>query len=202
MVDMDLGVVLRLLLLPLVLLGVMLGGCGHMPVTSMVKLARLDFQTTDPEKLRVAVKLPGMLNARAEGSALRVTVRLAKGEEETQDFSLREVDRSELSSLAEESEVGFHLSAYALAPAEVQRVRMFRAALTQRQKSAGGSGGAITIAVRPEACRTAPLPDGPVRFSTYLKTSETGGFVTLARDVDLRALDPAQDIVAKVPPCR
>ena len=30
-------------------------GCGHMPVTSMVKLARVDFQTTDLDKLRVAV---------------------------------------------------------------------------------------------------------------------------------------------------
>jgi hypothetical protein len=168
----------------------------------MVKLARVDFQTTDPDKLRVAVKLPGMLMARAEGSSLRIIVRLAKGEEETQDFSLREIDRSELSSLAEESEVGFDLAAYALAAPEVQRLRMFRAALMQRQKSAGGSAGAITIAVYPEACRTAPLPQGPVKFSTYLKTSETGGFVPLARDVDLRTLDPGRDIVAKIPACR
>lgn len=190
--------VVRIVLVALVFLSV--SACGHMPVTSMVKLARVDFQTTDPEKLRVAVKLPDMLKARAEGSLLRITVRLAKGEEETQDFSLREIDRSELSSLAGESEVGFDLAVYALAPSEVQRLRLFRAALAQRQKS--GSGGTITIAVRPEACRTARLPDGPVRFSTYLKTAETGGFVPLARDIDLRTLDPGQDIVAKVPLCR
>ena len=47
----------------------LLAGCGHMPVTSMVRLARVDFQTTDPEKLRVAVRLPKALRARADRSA-------------------------------------------------------------------------------------------------------------------------------------
>ncbi len=35
-----------------------LAACGHMPVTSMIKLARVDFAKTDPEQVRAAVKLP------------------------------------------------------------------------------------------------------------------------------------------------
>ena len=35
-----------------------LAGCGHMPVTSMIKLARVDFAKTDPAQVRAAVKLP------------------------------------------------------------------------------------------------------------------------------------------------
>lgn len=172
-------------------------GCGHMPVTSMVKLARIDFQTTDPERLRVAVKLPHALKARAESTVLRITVRLADGTEESRDFSLREVD--ERNALAAEGEAGSEIATFALAPRDVAELRMFRAALIQKQK--GGSGGALTIAVRPDACRTAALPDGPVVFSTWLKTAETGGYVPLARDVDLRTLDAAQDIAAKIPRC-
>lgn len=65
------------------------GGCSHMPVTSMIKLAQIDFETTDPEKLRAAVKLPRPLKARPEGTVLRIAVKLASGEEESRDLSCR-----------------------------------------------------------------------------------------------------------------
>ena len=172
-------------------------GCGHMPVSSMVKLARIDFQTTDPERLRFAVKLPQALKARAEGTVLRITVRLATRTEESRDFSLREVD--ERDALAAEAEAGTEIATFAIATRDAAELRLFRAALIQKQK--GGSGGALTIAVKPEACRTAPLPSGPVMFSTYLKTAETNGYVPLARDVDLRRVDPNQDLAAKIPAC-
>lgn len=175
-----------------------LAGCGHMPVTSIVTLARIDFQTTDPDKLRVAVKLPQALKARAEGTVLRITVRLANGAEESRDFSLREVD--ERDALAGEAEAGAEIATFAVATRDVAELRLFRAALIQKQK--GGSGGALTIAVKPDTCRTEPLPSGPVVFSTYLRTAETNGYVPLARDVDLRRLDPNQDLAAKIPACR
>jgi hypothetical protein len=40
-----------------------------------------------------------------------------------------------------------------------------------------------------------------VLFSTYLKTAETGAYIPLARDVDLRRLDPNRDLAALVPVC-
>ena len=43
-----------------------MAGCSHMPVTSMVKLARVDFETSDPAQLRAAIKLPRTLAAPAE----------------------------------------------------------------------------------------------------------------------------------------
>jgi hypothetical protein len=175
-----------------------LAGCGHVPVTSMVRLARIDFETTDPERLRVAVKLPQALKARAEGTVLRITVRLASGAEESRDFSLREVDERE--ALAGEAEAGAEIATFAVATRDVAELRLFRAALIQKQK--GGSGGALTIKVKPDACRTEPLPNGPVLFSTYLKTAETNGYVPLTRDVDLRRVDPNQDLAAKIPECR
>ena len=106
---------------------------------------------------------------------------------------------NENDALAGEAEAGTELSTFALAPRDVAELRMFRAALMQKQK--GGSGGSLTIAVQPDACRTAPLPDGPMLFSTYLRTAETDGYVPLARGVDLRKLDGAQDVVARIPLC-
>jgi hypothetical protein len=184
----------------IVLLFQTLAACGHMPVTSMVKLARVDFQTTDPEKLRVAVRLPNALRARAEGTVLRLAVRVGKGAEESRDFALREItDRAELETLAGEGDAGFHLSAFAIAANDVAHVRMFRAALLQKKRD--GVGGSLSISVRPETCRTEALPNGPVLFSTYLRTGETNGYVPLACDVDLRSVSAERDIAAMIPQC-
>ena len=42
-------------------------------------------------------------------------------------------------------------------------------------------------------------PDRPVYVTTYLKTAETGGYVPLARDVDLRTIVPGRDVTAEIP---
>jgi hypothetical protein len=176
-----------------------LTGCGHMPVASMVRLSRVDLQTTDPARLRVGVKVPEAVTVQAEGTVLRIAVRLADGSEQARDFSLREVtDGSELRSLAGEASASARIFAFALSESDIGQLRLFRAALIARQK--GGSGGAITIAVRPQACRTGALPAGAVLFTTYLRTAETGDYVPLARDLDLRAIGGG-DIAALMPPC-
>ena len=59
----------------------------------------------------------------------------------------------------------------------------------------------MTIAVRPDACRSADFGSRPVYLTTYLRTAETGGYVPLTRDVDVRTLAPGRDLVAEMPMC-
>src|SRR5262245_14403931 len=95
------------------LLVLLLAGCGHMPVTSMIKLARADLSATDPAQLRAAVKLPRALKLKPAGVALRIGVKLASGEEESQDFVLREVsDPADVLALHAELDAGTHVFAY------------------------------------------------------------------------------------------
>ena len=68
-----------------------MAGCSHMPVTSMVKLARVDFETSDPAQLRAAIKLPRTLRAQPKGVALRIAVQVGRAPEEARDFMLREL---------------------------------------------------------------------------------------------------------------
>ena len=68
-------------------------------------------------------------------------------------------------------------------------------------KKSSGQGGSISISVQPQACKTAELPEGPVYLTTFLRTAETGSYVTLARDVDLRTLAPEQALVDEIPRC-
>ena len=73
--------------------------------------------------------------------------------------------------------------------AEAARVSAVRESLKRKQAASGSRGGSITV--RPEVCRTGEIAAGPVLFTTYLRTGETGGYVPLARDVDLADALPA-----------
>jgi len=188
--------------LVLVAIALLLAGCGHMPVTSMIRLARADLAATDPAQLRAAVKLPRALRLKPAGVVLRIGVKLAGGEEEAQDFVLREVsEANDVLALHAELEPNTHVFAYRLDPAEIARFASFRDALRKKQEASGRRGGNLTITVRPDACRAGDLPDRPVYITTYLKTAETGGYVPLARDVDLRTVLPGRDLAAEIPVC-
>jgi hypothetical protein len=180
----------------------LLAGCGHMPVTSMIRLARADLAATDPAQLRAAVKLPRVLKLKPAGVALRIGVKLANGEENTQDFVMREVsDPADVVALHAELEPNTQIFVYRLDPAEASRLAAFRDALKKKQEASGRRGGNLMITVRPDACRAGDLPDRPVYITTYLKTAETGGYVPVARDVDLRTIVPGRDVTQEIPAC-
>jgi hypothetical protein len=176
----------------------LLAACGHVPVMSLVKLARIDFASTDPAQLRAAVKLPQTLKPRVQSMVLQVGVKTADGRELKQQFALRDIaDPADVLALRPEMEAGMHIFAYRLDPDEISRVLAFRAAaLAQR-----GGGGGGTVSIQPEACRSGELPTGPILITTYLRTVETGGYVALTRDVDLRTMAPDKAIAAKIPSC-
>ena len=177
-----------------------LGGCSHVPVMSVIRLARADLTNADPALLRAAVKLPRSLRLRRV--VLRMGVAVGGGPEEAQEFTLREAsDPSDVLALANELEGGTYILAYRLDPVEAARLAAFRDALKQKQQAGGTRGGRLTVAIRPDACRTAELPDRPVTFTAYLQTEKTGGYVPLARDVDLRTMSPGRDLAAEIPPC-
>jgi len=179
------------------LLMLAMAGCSHMPVTSMVRLARVDFETTDPAQLRAAIKLPRTLRPQPNGVALRIAVQVGRGPEEARDFLLRELP--EPAELAREAGTDSHIFAYRIDDADLARLIAFRAELISRKSS--GQKGSISISVRPQACKNGEPPDGPVYFTTYLRTAETKDYVALARDVDLRSIVADAAVVAGIPRC-
>jgi hypothetical protein len=184
-----------------VLLITAMAGCSHMPVTSMVKLVRVDFETSDPAQLRAAIKLPRMLRPQPNGVALRIAVQVGRAPEEARDFMLRELP--EPAELTREAGADSRIFAYRIEDSDLARLNAFRSELIARKNSAQSSGqkGSISISVRPQACKAGELADGPVYFTTYLRTAETKDYVALARDVDLRSIAPDPATVAGIPRC-
>jgi hypothetical protein len=180
-----------------ILLMLAMAGCSHMPVTSMVKLARVDFETSDPVQLRAAIKLPRTLRPRPNGVALRIAVQVGRAPEEARDFILREMP--EPAELTREASADSHIFAYRIDDSDLARLAAFRAELIAKKSS--GQKGSISISVRPQACKAGELADGPVYFTTYLRTAETKDYVALAREVDLRSIVPDPAAVAGIPRC-
>ena len=181
-------------------LALLLAACGHVPLMSMVTLSRVDFATTDPALLRAAIKLPQVIEPRLNGATLRVAVKLTDGRDMAQDFKLSETtDERDVLPLHAELNPGTRVFAYRIDPGELERLKVFRrTALAEKQ----GQRAGLEISIKPEACRGGALPPGPLLMTTYIKTSETNRYVTLARDVDLRTLAPGRDAAAAIPACQ
>src|SRR5262245_3244665 len=113
-----------------------MSACSHMPVTSMVRLARVDFETSDPAQLRAAIKLPRTLRPRPNGVALRIAVQVGRAPEEARDFMLRELSEPEL---AREAGADSHIFAYRIDDSDLARLAAFRAELIAK-KSSGQKG--------------------------------------------------------------
>jgi hypothetical protein len=170
-----------------------------MPVMSMIKLARVDFTSTNPAQLRAAVKLPWALQPRAQGTVLRISVKTSDGQDLKQEFALQEIsDPTDLLPLRAEMSSDTHIFAYRIDPADLSRLIDFRAtALAQPRVRRGG-----TLSIQPQACRSGEIPSGPILFSTFLRTAEIGEYIALTREVDLRTLAAGRDVAAMIPPCK
>ena len=57
----------------LLLLAGLLAGCGHVPLTSLPKLAKIDVKTTDLAQLRAGINLPADIRPLPGGVTMTIT---------------------------------------------------------------------------------------------------------------------------------
>jgi hypothetical protein len=80
---------------------------------------------------------------------------------------------------------GFSIYAYRLAPSDIERLVLIRAALI-KQRQSGKRGGSLGVGIAArEFCLVGALPSGPLLSTTYLLTSETGSYVVVSNNLDL-----------------
>src|SRR5262249_32774941 len=108
----------------------LLAGCGSVPLASLVQLSRVDAQTTDLAMLRVAVRLPEAIKPRRGGVDMQIVVKVNGEPDQKVTFLLTETrDAADLSGLADTARAGFATYAYRLAPNDIERLALIRAAL-------------------------------------------------------------------------
>lgn len=181
-------------LAPAILLTSVLAACSHVPVASMAKLASLDLMTTDLSALRAAVRAPSGIAARPNGAQLLFSY-WRSGEESrktTVTATLEEVNAPEdTAPLAAEEKKGMRFTVFRITDADRARIEASRAEIAATRAAEGGKAGGRmhgTIAISIDGCIQAPVPDGPLLATTYLRTAAGDDYVALLRDIDLRTL--------------
>jgi len=177
-----------------------LGGCAsvavmsHIPISTMSRLSALKIADIDPELLRVAARLPEILEPRRDGVKVRIDVKgsgIYGGS--TLEFILEAViDSAELAPLSAHRRARFQLWIYRFSPRDIERLRRF---IADR-----GDAFSVSIAVGVDACWRNPVGSAALPTTTFLKTDATGFFV-LAEDLDLRSVVSDRDLTTKIPPC-
>jgi len=182
-------------------LATLLAGCGSVPLPSLVALSRIDAQTTDLATLRVAVRLPDAIRPRPGGVNMEVVAMLSGEPDQKTRFMLTETrDKADLSRLADAARPGFSIYAYRLAPGDIARFDLLRAALSRKRQDGRSGSLGIGIATK-EFCRVGPLPPGPLLSTTYLSTAETRNYVVLTNHLDLRSEPTIAAELAALGPC-
>lgn len=186
--------VTTLLLVVFLCLFVLLTACGPMPVASMVKLARVDFATTNLAALRAAVLLPIALRPLPGTGQLTLVIEPGDGSKIDHSVKLLEIDDAEAAMLNQEAKAGARVYAYTLSPKALRDLEQLRGEVLAARDRAKRRPR-LTLHITADACRQSRLPAGALPITTYLKTAETRSFVPLARNVDLRTLGGDKPLV-------
>ena len=180
-----------------------LAACSHVPAKTMWQLRHFDPMTTDATRLRAAVAMPKEALPQKGGAKLVLTqARRGGADKETIEIVLEEVSLAAETGLAAvKPGKGQEVRAFRIPPAEIARLGEARErARVRAAKEPGAFEGTLSVGI--DGCR----PEGaalPKEFhvSTWLKTAETGDYVTLLDDVDLVALVGAEKLAAEAKVC-
>ncbi len=182
--------------LAITLLPLLLSACSslhvmsHVPLSSMSRLSSLKLEDIDPAHLRVAARMPELIEPRRDG--VKVTVTL--GSTKTELVLEPATEPRELAALSSFQRAGARLWSYSLTAADSARLRgLIAVAVAAGEKK-------VSIAAGVDACRRASLGTAPLPATTFLRT-DAGGFIILTEDLDLRSVVPERDLADKVPPC-
>ncbi|WP_038358681.1 hypothetical protein [Bosea sp. UNC402CLCol] len=186
------------------LLGGLLAGCGHVPVTSLPKLSQIDIRTTQLTALRAGISLPAEIRPLPGSITMTMVALPREGGRHERKVVLEEVrDTKELAQLPSVAAPGRRLTVYRLSAADAARIGSFREEMFVGPHNSGNRGSIALTAEK--ACRLGELSGKPIPMTSYLKTSETQDYVLLTRDVDLagavRAAAPTVDLATAIPPC-
>jgi len=182
----------------------LLAGCGHVPLTSLPKLSKVDIRTTRLAELRAGISLPADIRPLPGGVTMTIVALPKDGGRHERKAVLEEVrDAGELAKLPVVAAPGRRFAVFRLSDGDAARIGAFREEMFIGPQNSGNRGSLALMAEK--GCRLGDLSGKPIPMTSYLSTSETQDYVLLTRDIDLREAvreaDPKLDLATAIPPC-
>lgn len=157
-----------------------LAACDITPARTLWALRNVDPVTTDPEAIRLALRIPQGFRPQITGMTLTGTLNATDTlPAESKSFAIVREPSTQLPSWMRRA--GAPLYGYKISEADLSAFRAFQ---LQAAKAKGEKrGGSISLGT--EVCRLASALPAEIPISAFIKTAETDEFVPLFEDKDL-----------------
>jgi hypothetical protein len=163
-----------------------LSACTSIPISSMYRLSRIDFLTTDLSRFRFALTIPNELRPQPGGVHMDLAFTQGDKPEEKRVVKLEQSTSAPDFVGLPVAPTGTKTYVYRLPQNEVTTLNKIRSdAILAKARNQKGSLS-MGIAAK-EFCATSAIPKAPLLVTTYVLSSENNEFVILTRDIDLRS---------------
>ena len=178
-----------------------LAACTSVPLTSLPKLARIDFLTTDLSRMRVAIALPEALAPKPQGVIMEMKTKIGDEPEHAENLHLVESKLAQdQQGLPTDQPKNQTLHVFKLSAMDVQQLNALRQRVTDARKQRQKGSLSLGIEAK-EFCKLSDLPPGPALTTTYVLTSETESYVTMVQDFNLRSNAKTAEGLDKLETC-
>ncbi len=185
----------------LLALSIALAGCSTIPLTSIPRLMRINFLTTDIAKVRIALSVPASFGLLLPPAYFRYTYKFEGEDEHHEDIPLEETSApADLQDIPQDWPEGSTLHVFLMPPDSAERLTKLRSDEGQRAKTEKKKSN-FTVGIKGNFCKVSQPPDGPILTTTYVLTSETETWTTFTRNLDVREQKGAEDIMARLEAC-
>ncbi len=175
----------------------LLAACASVPLSTMWALKDFDITTTEIERLRVAVRMPEFVLLKP------VRTKMTFGlwdDDRTVDvkyeFVLQKLDKSaETVDLAKFEKPGFLVHAFRLNPRDYSKMETVRRQFAAMKEEFGDKANG-SMSITASGCEQAGHEKQPVNMTTFIKAPETGKFVVLSKELDIRKYADLRGLVS------
>jgi hypothetical protein len=177
-----------------------LSACTSIPITSIYKLSRIDFLTTDLSRFRIALTIPNELRPQPGGVHMDLAYQQGEKPEEKRVVKLEESTSSPDFVGLPAAPAGTKTYVYRLPQNEVATLNRIRNdAILAKARNQKGS---LSMGIAPkEFCTNSVIPKTPLLVTTYVLSSENNEYVVLTRDIDLRSDATISASLDNMAPC-
>jgi hypothetical protein len=156
--------------------------CTSIPISSMYSLSKIDPMQTDPEQIRVAIRVNESVNATRGSAQIGITYTADDGSiDEEHEFDVQVTSAQTLTpKLTRGLKPGEQVTVMSLSPQDARTMKDLQQRLF-KYKAAGGDGdGSFTLRLG-DFCLDKTLPDGDIPLTLFLKTENQEDYIVFIK---------------------
>jgi len=176
--------------------------CTSVPISSMYSLSKIDPMKTDPEQIRVAIRVNESVNA-AHGSAqITIGYKAEDGSiDEEHEFDVQLTSAQTLtSSLTRGMLPGEKVTVMSLSPTDARTMKELQQRLYKYKAMDGDGDGSFGLRLQ-ELCLDKELPDGDIPLTLFLKTENHEDYIVFIKTELHDLFSDTDSDIAAVPFC-